>query len=635
MTAIAKKGSNVLGRVALTLVLACAFGSWASSAEYWLVAKPFNKTVGSASIPMWGFEKTDADFVPVAGGAPDSPGPVLAVAAGDTSLTVHLKNELPEPVSIVVHATGGALQPTFVSRAGQPTGTGSRPAGDYSSVVRSFTPEAAPNGGTADYTFQVRPGTFLYTSGSHPAVQVQMGLYGAVTALAPAGEAYAGIAIDNQALFVFSEIDPALHQAVAAQQYGQPPYTSTIEYKPKYFLINGAVYPNAGPILDHDITLNERVLVRLVNAGLRNRVPLLVGAEFELIARDGFLAPTPHRQYSVYLNPGQTQDALFQHAVPGLVPLFDRMMGTTNDTAAPGGMIAYLAVNDTGTDPIAYDDQYVATEDASFDEPAPGVLVNDNSPASNPLTAELVSGVSHGSLQFNADGSFAYTPAANFFGFDAFTYRAVDGTAYSNTATVSIEVTNVSDLPVATNDTYNGQQDTPLDVAAPGVLANDSDVDGDTLTAQLDAQPNNGSVALEANGSFRYTPVAGFFGADSFTYVALAPDGSSAPATVTIDVAPKPNSPPVANNDIARTRRNTPVTIPVLNNDTDSDGTLVPGSVQVSTNPRNGTAVANPDGTVTYTPRLGFRGTDSFRYTVRDNKGALSNAALVIVNVTR
>src|SRR4029450_12354263 len=128
----------------------------------------------------------------------------------------------------------------------------------------------------------------------------------------------------------------------------------------------------------------------------------------------------------------------------------------------------------------------------------------------------------------NANGSFTYTPAANFNGTDTFTYHASDGTAQSNTATVTITVNPVNDAPVATNDAYTTNEDTPLEVPAPGmlgVLANDNDPDGNPLTATLVGGPAHGTLALNANGSFTYTPAANFNGDDTFTY--RASDGTA------------------------------------------------------------------------------------------------------------
>jgi VCBS repeat-containing protein len=154
----------------------------------------------------------------------------------------------------------------------------------------------------------------------------------------------------------------------------------------------------------------------------------------------------------------------------------------------------------------------------------------------------LDGGPANGTLTLNADGSFSYTPDADFNGTDSFTYHANDGTVNSNVATVSITVNPVNDAPVAANDAYTTDEGTILTVAAPGVLGNDSDVDGDPLTAVLNTSPSNGSLTLNSNGSFSYTPAPGFFGTDSFTYRANDGQADSNLATVTITVAPPPIS---------------------------------------------------------------------------------------------
>src|SRR5439155_1612203 len=114
---------------------------------------------------------------------------------------------------------------------------------------------------------------------------------------------------------------------------------------------------------------------------------------------------------------------------------------------------------------------------------APGVLGNDTDVDGDALTAVLVGGPSHGALTLNADGGFTYTPAANFNGSDSFSYKASDGVAQSNVATVTLTITAVNDAPVAVNDTYTTNEDTPLTVVAPGVLSNGSDEDGYELTS--------------------------------------------------------------------------------------------------------------------------------------------------------
>jgi VCBS repeat-containing protein len=148
----------------------------------------------------------------------------------------------------------------------------------------------------------------------------------------------------------------------------------------------------------------------------------------------------------------------------------------------------------------------------------------------------LVAGPSHGGLTLNPDGSFTYTPVLNFNGGDAFTYQARDvAGALSNVATVTITVAAVNDAPVAVPDSYTTTENTAVTIAAPGVLANDSDVDSGTLTAVKVTNPAHGTVTVNANGSIVYTPTAGYSGPDSFTY--RVSDGSLNSNTATVTLA--------------------------------------------------------------------------------------------------
>jgi VCBS repeat-containing protein len=176
---------------------------------------------------------------------------------------------------------------------------------------------------------------------------------------------------------------------------------------------------------------------------------------------------------------------------------------------------------------------------------APGVLDNDSDPEGDTLTAVVESGPAHGTLTLNADGSFRYTPAPNFNGADSFTYRASDGGASSNLATVDLTVTAANDVPAATDDAYSTAEDTQLTVDAPGVLANDSDADGDALSAVVGSGLAHGTLTLNANGSFAYTPAANFNGADSFTYRASDGSATSNLATVSITVSSVNDAPTV------------------------------------------------------------------------------------------
>src|SRR5439155_17138214 len=151
----------------------------------------------------------------------------------------------------------------------------------------------------------------------------------------------------------------------------------------------------------------------------------------------------------------------------------------------------------------------------------PGVLANDSDVDGDILTAVLVSGPAHGTLTLNADGSLVYMPALNFNGTDSFTYKASDGQAQSGAATVTITVTPTNDAPVSANDdSYTTPEDTQLTVIAPGVLANDSDVDLDPLSAVLVSSPSHGTLTLNGDGSLVYMPASNFNGIDTFTYEA-------------------------------------------------------------------------------------------------------------------
>jgi FtsP/CotA-like multicopper oxidase with cupredoxin domain len=215
-----------------------AAGAWLASlslgpasalaAEYWLKAEATTVTMpGAVTVPMWAFAScTDATFATC--DAASVPGPALVVPPGE-GLTVNLRNNLTAQTSLVIAGQVAAMTPVWNDGS-----SGPRPS--TTARVRSFTHEAAAGGGTAVYTWpNMKPGTYLYHSGTHPQVQVQMGLYGAATKDFAAGFAYPGVAYDQQVTLLYSEIDPALHDAVAGPTptYGTPAGpTSTLNYVP-------------------------------------------------------------------------------------------------------------------------------------------------------------------------------------------------------------------------------------------------------------------------------------------------------------------------------------------------------------------------------------------------------------------
>ena len=165
---------------------------------------------------------------------------------------------------------------------------------------------------------------------------------------------------------------------------------------------------------------------------------------------------------------------------------------------------------------------------------ASGVLSNDTDPEDDTLTASGVTTTQHGTLSLNNNGSFTYTPNADFNGSDSFTYMANDGNLNSNAATVTIMVGAVNDNPQASDDSAESDQDV---AAIVDVLSNDNDADGDTLSITSVTTPANGVATNNNDGTIMYTPNSGFFGTDSFDYTIGDGNGGTDTATVTITVS--------------------------------------------------------------------------------------------------
>jgi VCBS repeat-containing protein len=287
-----------------------------------------------------------------------------------------------------------------------------------------------------------------------------------------------------------------------------------------------------------------------------------------------------------------------------------------------------ITVNSIADDPEAADDSYTVVPNGTLSvSEAEGVLANDSDGDDDTLTATVVSQPPNGTLTLNANGSFSYEPSQDFHGTDTFTYKANDGSTDSQPATVTI---NVNSAPSAVSDSYSVNEDTELTVnAADGVLKNDSDPESDTLTAAVVMQPSHGTLTLNADGSFSYTPEADYAGSDAFSYKASDGLSESVEATVVITIAPV-NDAPVAADDAYSVPTNGTLTVDaaggVKANDSDADDDTM--SVTVVSDPTNGQLTLNADGSFTYTPNTDFHGTDTFTYTVND--GTVDSAAATV-----
>ena len=292
--------------------------------------------------------------------------------------------------------------------------------------------------------------------------------------------------------------------------------------------------------------------------------------------------------------------------------------GTVNLTVTP--------VNDA---PLALDDAYSTFEDTPLTVAAPGILANDTDVDGDSLSASVLAGPAHGALTLTADGAFTYTPAANFNGADSFSYAVADGHGGSASALVRLTVVSVPDAPIGVADSFTTNEDVRLTVAAPGVLANDTDADGDALTAILVGSVAHGTLVLAEDGSLTFTPNPNYHGDDAFSYRATDGTLSSAPTTVTITVTPV-NDAPAAVADSYATDEDAALTIDatagVLANDSDVDGDAL--SALLVSAPTHGTLTLAADGSFVYVPAEDYSGPDSFSYRASD--GTLTSAVTTV-----
>jgi VCBS repeat-containing protein len=255
---------------------------------------------------------------------------------------------------------------------------------------------------------------------------------------------------------------------------------------------------------------------------------------------------------------------------------------------------------------------------------APGLLANDSDQEGSALTAAKVTNPAHGTVTVNANGSFAYTPAANYNGPDSFTYRVNDGSANSIAATVTLTVNAVNVAPVALNQSRSVNED-----ALRAITLTGTDADGDPLTFTILTMPTNG-VLIGTGPGVTYDSNPNYNGPDSFTFRVNDGQADSADVgTVTLTVNPV-NDAPVAQAGSFTTPVSTPYSGVLIA--TDVEGS--PLTYEITTAPNKGIVVVNPaTGEFTYTPNPGRTGNDSFKF--RANDGALNSSIRTISIVIR
>jgi gliding motility-associated-like protein len=377
---------------------------------------------------------------------------------------------------------------------------------------------------------------------------------------------------------------------------------------------------NDAPIVDNEVvTTNEDTPVAgdLTDAGdsdpdgtplTANTTPVSGPSNGTIVINtDGTYTYTPNAGFS---GTDVVVVSICDAGTPGVICIND----TINITVAP--------VNDA---PIVDNEVVTTNEDA----PVAGDLTDagDSDPDGTPLTANTtpVSGPSNGTIVINADGTYTYTPNPNFNGTDVIVVSICDaGTPLPGVCindTITVTVSPVNDAPIVDNEVVTTNEDTP--VAGDLTDAGDSDPDGTPLTANTTpvSGPSNGTIAINTDGTYTYTPNAGFSGTD-VVVVSICDAGTPGVTcvndTINITVAPV-NDAPIVDNEVVTTNEDAPVAGDLTDaGDSDPDGTPLTANTTPVSGPSNGTIVINTDGTYTYTPNPNFNGVDTVVVSVCD-----------------
>lgn len=279
-------------------------------------------------------------------------------------------------------------------------------------------------------------------------------------------------------------------------------------------------------------------------------------------------------------------------------------------------------VNDA---PILVDDMGFSTnEDQQIAFAVGDLLANDSDPDGDPLTLTRIVVTNGGTASILPNNAIVFTPSANFFGTASFVYEASDGQGGLSFATVEIAVAPVNDAPTINNeqsaDALSVVKDSVLTVDPGALLANDFDIDGDTLTISAVDNPVNGDVSFDANGQIVFTPAAGYSGLASFNYTVADGLGGINFGTAYVNVLGAPGSPPVANDDsgfaVDEDQSLTISAASILANDTDADGHSI--SLVSVTSRSSATVSIDANGDIIYTPEANFSGVERFEYRITD-----------------
>ncbi|MBZ2170427.1 Ig-like domain-containing protein, partial [Marinobacter sp. F4216] len=273
------------------------------------------------------------------------------------------------------------------------------------------------------------------------------------------------------------------------------------------------------------------------------------------------------------------------------------------------------------------DDSVSVDEDTTLNSTVAG---NDSTTSGGTLSYALATDASNGSLTLNTDGSFTYTPAADYHGGDSFTYTVTDSVSgESATRTVSLTINPVDDAVTMSGDTSGtGNEDTVISGMLTASDSADGLTDGTYFTVSTDATNGTASIDPET-GLWSYTPSADFNGSDSFTVTVTDDDGYTDTQVINVTVTPVVD----IVDDSLITNEETAISANVLTgtNGASADGFEGTPTLTGVTNGSNGSVSFLPDGTITYTPDANFNGNDSFTYTI--TSGGVTETGTVNVTV--
>ncbi len=282
----------------------------------------------------------------------------------------------------------------------------------------------------------------------------------------------------------------------------------------------------------------------------------------------------------------------------------------------------FITVSATNDSPEVTDDIYVLEEDGILNG---NVSTNDSDPDSGDvLTYTLTSTPTIGDILFSEDGSFTYTPEQDVHGTEIIFYNTCDQNGLCSSGTLQIQVQIQNDIPSANDESYSAMEDQPISGT---VAENDVDGDLDELIYSLVAQPQNGSIIFNADGTFTFTPFLNFNGIQEVPYFVCDTQGACDSAVLTL-IVEQVNDSPVAESELVNVIEDTPKNSSVNANDYNPDGDIL--SYSIVTEPLHGQITLNSNGTFSYTPDANFFGLDSITYSVCDETNLCAEAILTL-----